>query len=228
MRKNVELELQALVLLQYQLGLIKPESKEAANDDEIMAIIMKKSKDEYDLLMNSNRHQRQPAATAAAAVGGSSNVDLPIKKPKDLETAKQLVKSEELVENLKQELDQQEYLNRKIVQDELKNKHNTGAGASTARLDRPMSAKKITTPRDDNVSSRMQNMRLDDRNLNNSGGRHKNERKNIHEDEDDDDIMTYEKGPVHKSTSSSSRPPVNDLTHSILAVNIFLFSIQFN
>lgn len=57
-RKNVELELQALVLLQYQLGII-PSDRPAAtgDDDEIMAIVIKKSKDEYDSLMKSRQQQ---------------------------------------------------------------------------------------------------------------------------------------------------------------------------
>lgn len=48
------------------------------------------------------------------------SIELPVQKQKDLETAKKLVKSEHLVENLKQELNQQEKINRKIVRDELK------------------------------------------------------------------------------------------------------------
>lgn len=105
-RKNVELELQALVLLQYQLGIIRSDREAGkGDDDEIMAIVMKKSKDEYEMLMRS----RQP----------NRSVELPIQRAQDLETAKKLVKSERLVENLKQELNQQEIINRKILKDEL-------------------------------------------------------------------------------------------------------------
>ena len=55
-RKNVELELQALVLLQYQLGIIRSD-RPGDEDDEIMAIVMKKSKDEYESLMKSRQVQ---------------------------------------------------------------------------------------------------------------------------------------------------------------------------
>lgn len=112
-RKNVELELQALVLLQYQLGIIRSSdglnSGTNTNDDEIMAIVMKKSKDEYDLLMKSRN------------AASSSRTELPVRREQDLETAKKLVKSERLVDGLKNELSQQEEINRKIVRDELRN-----------------------------------------------------------------------------------------------------------
>ena len=83
-RKNVELELQALVLLQHQLGLIRSNIRQderapvqqnhpGTSEDEIMQMVMKKSKDEYDALMNSKKSSN------------SSLLDLPIKKPEDLE-----------------------------------------------------------------------------------------------------------------------------------------------
>ena len=82
-RKNIELELQALVLLQHQLGIIKSTKDSltdgSMNEDEIMAIVIKKSKDEYDMLMNSRNK-------------------ITDNQQNDLETAKKIVKkSEKLV-----------------------------------------------------------------------------------------------------------------------------------
>ena len=104
-RKNIELELQALILLQYQLGLVKS-TPTNTEEDAIMAIVIKKSKDEYDAL---------------TAKGGRHNAA----STSDLETAKKLVKSDRLVESLRNELDQQDYLNRKIVDQELSNTATT-------------------------------------------------------------------------------------------------------
>ena len=136
-RKNVELELQALVLLQHQLGLIRSNSRQGekapvqqqhagATEDEIMEMVMKKSKDEYEALMNSKKSSTS-----------SSSIELPIKKPEDLETAKKLVKSQELVENLKHELDEQDYINNKLIKEELTNKSSS---SSNRPVERPMSA----------------------------------------------------------------------------------------
>ena len=136
-RKNVELELQALVLLQHQLGLIRSNSRQdekapvqqqhaGVTEDEIMQMVMKKSKDEYEALMNSKKSSTS-----------SSSIELPIKKPEDLETAKKLVKSQELVENLKHELDEQDYINNKLIKEELTNKSSS---ISNRPVERPMSA----------------------------------------------------------------------------------------
>ena len=104
-KKNIELELQALILLQAQLGLVKTigSDNKLEQDDEIMSIVIRKSKDEYDALLNS----RQRTA--------SSN--MPIQKQQDLEIAKKIVKSEQITENLKSEYENQDYLNRKLVKD---------------------------------------------------------------------------------------------------------------
>lgn len=117
-RKNIELELQALILLQYQLGIIKSgNSAINSDDDNIMQLVIKKSADEYDSLIKS-RNTAQ-----------SSKNEM---KSQDYETAKKLAKSNELVEVLNDELDQQEYLNRKILKENLKKPAS----------DRPISARK--------------------------------------------------------------------------------------
>ena len=118
-RKNVELELQALVLLQHQLGLIKrnsPSTKkqhQEDGDDEIMRMVMQKSKDEYEALTAKTNNKASAESTTT----------MPIKRVEDLETAKKLIKSHELVDNLRQELDQQDKISNKLIRDELKSKN---------------------------------------------------------------------------------------------------------
>lgn len=133
-RKNIELELQALILLQYQLGIIKSGTGEAKNDDddEIMQLVIKRSADEYDSLMKSRDK------------GKTYQHDM---KPQDFETAKKLVKQKELVEVLSDELDQQEYLNRKILKENLKNPTS----------DRPASARRTQ------VEDQFKHMNIGDR-----------------------------------------------------------------
>jgi hypothetical protein len=95
-----------------------------------MAIIIRKSKDEYDQLLLSRQHQPDSAKASIA----TANVEI---KSSDIETAKKIVKSEEIVENLKQELDQQEYLNKKLVKQELVQAANSSL---TSTPERPISA----------------------------------------------------------------------------------------
>ncbi|RNA16661.1 cilia- and flagella-associated 36 isoform X1, partial [Brachionus plicatilis] len=117
-RKNIELELQALILLQYQLGIIKSGSGEAKSDeDKIMELVIKKSADEYDSKVNSRNKTKNYQHEM---------------QPEDYDIAKKLVKSNELVEVLNDELDHQEHLNRKILKENLKNPSS----------DRPVSARK--------------------------------------------------------------------------------------
>ena len=136
-RKNVELELQALVLLQHQLGIIKGKDKgekqrhhqhrhHNENDDEIMKMVMKRSKDEYEALMQSKKKNAD----------FEDDASLPIQRAEDLETAKKLVKSDELVNNLKNELDQQDKINHQIVKEELAD----STPKTSSRVERPASA----------------------------------------------------------------------------------------
>ena len=72
-KKNIELELQALILLQAQLGLVKSLSgdKNDREEDEIMSIVIRKSKDEYDALINNRQRTNNP--------------NMPIQRAQDLE-----------------------------------------------------------------------------------------------------------------------------------------------
>jgi hypothetical protein len=231
-RKNVELELQALVLLQYQLGLIKIDNEltnAATNDDEIMSIVIKKSRDEYEALMNSRQSGRSQSTTAAAA-----GPDLPVQKPQDLETAKKLVKSERLAENLKQELNQQDHINRKLVRDELRNNNAQPAAPSSHKEafgERPASAAKRNTANagsggGDQLRDRFQNMKF-----NEESGSSKSHARNVSKktDEDDEDILIRynnnskpNNAASSASPSSSSTAVTNDLTHALLTVSLVI------
>ena len=194
-RKNVELELQALVLLQYQLGIIQSEKElNAANGDEIMAIVMRKSKDEYDSLMRSRQLTSSPQQPAKSS-GGTA--DIPLKKPQDLETAKKLVKSEKLVENLKQELHEQDKINRIIVQEEL----------TEPVVKRPASARK-TAPNDADLRLQLDRMKLEEA-RSKQGSTMATPRRAFRDDDDD---------VVGAASSAPPPPPPTNITHSILAV----------
>ena len=152
-RKNIELELQALILLQHQLGLVKP-TEGLNDDDEIMQIVIRKSKDEYDSLLSSRQR------------GNQATVDMPIKKPQDLEIATKLVKSEKIVENLKSELDQQDYLNKKIIEEELESKP----------IERPKSSRKSVNE----AAKGMERMNLEEP---------RPKSRQIRRNDDDDDVV---------------------------------------
>ena len=187
-RKNVELELQALVLLQHQLGLIKSsnhDDKKNNEEDEIMALVIKRSKDEYDTIMNNRKK--------------TNEFDLPIQKAQDLETAKKIIKSD-VMDDLKTELNKNDYLSKKIVEEQLIKKPGDGPTSSSSSF-RPMSAKKNQI---DDVSSRFSdNLKLDDRN---------SIRKKTYDD-DDDDVVSNK-----ASSSASAAKLANNLTQNILAV----------
>lgn len=185
-RKNVELELQALVLLQCQLGLIKTGDNSQENDDQIMALVIKKSKDEYDSLMNTK--QKSPNPTP----------NLPVQKPQDIETAKKIAnKSDRIVESLKNELDQQDLLNKKIIEEQL-TKSPVSNSSSINLRDRPLSAKRTNLNDDSKRTFNLEKLNLEDR------------RKR---DEDDDDIVAGARG------SESSHQIVNNLAQNYLAVS---------
>lgn len=186
-RKNVELELQALVLLQYQLGIIRHDGSQSISDDEIMALVIKKSKDEYDAVMNSKNRSR-------------GAVEMPIQREQDYETAKKLVKSDRLMENLKTELDQQEYINKKLVQEELSVAKKP---LPSQTPDRPVSASR----KSHDVSTRLENLSLD-RDRNNAGVNYRRAR----HDDDDDDIVSS------TAAAAASSKIVNNLAENILAV----------
>ena len=59
-------------------------------------------------------------------------------KSSELETAKKIVKADEIVEHLKNVLDQQDYINKKLVKHELV--HEAASGVSTTS-ERPISAR---------------------------------------------------------------------------------------
>lgn len=225
-RKNVELELQALVLLQYQLGIIRSDKNTAphhgntnttnnnnnnnSNDDEIMAIVIKKSKDEYDSLMKS-RQQSKSSSSAA-------NYDLPVRKPQDLEIAKKLVNSN-LKDDLRQELNQQENINRKLVEDELHSSDDVVtkkiASTNAYNNERPMSAAKRSVV---DLDSRMQAMKFEEADR---GRRPQSGRKNRPNDDDSDDDDIVGKRNSHKATNMQQNMPLqNNITQSILVMII--------
>jgi hypothetical protein len=214
-RKNVELELQALVLLQYQLGIIKPGSHASGGsvstdnmaDDEIMSLVIKKSKDEYDAMLNTKQRGATGTAPSSKPSGGGSGgasaaPPEPIQKSSDMETAKKLSKSDRFMENLQNELDQQDYINKKLVEEELSPKGRL----TNTNVERPMSASRKSLE----IASKMQDMRLSEsRNAGAgaSGGRSKY-------NDDDDDIVAYGHDQKHSSPSKT----VNHLAENILAV----------
>jgi hypothetical protein len=168
-KKNIELELQALILLQAQLGLVKTigSDNKLEQDDEIMSIVIRKSKDEYDALLNS----RQRTA--------SSN--MPIQKQQDLEIAKKIVKSEQITENLKSEYENQDYLNRKLVKDAVLNGTVTQEETN------------IRKPKQTNINEELEaagysldKLRLNDKNNKRSVSNMKIRQENEYDDDDDD------------------------------------------
>ncbi len=223
-RKNVELELQALVLLQYQLGIIKPGQgggsgggalSEAITDDEIMSLVIKKSKDEYDAVMSSK--QRTAAASSNHSSSSNSNNNnsnnssnaTAIQKSSDLETAKKLIKSDRFMENLQSELDQQDFINKKLVEEELSPKGRL----TNASVERPMSASRKSLE----IASKMQDMKLNEirKAGEGSGGGGKGYRGGRYADDDDDIVSTG--NDQHSSPSKA----VNHLAENILAVSLF-------
>ena len=168
-KKNIELELQALILLQAQLGLVKTigSDNKLEQDDEIMSIVIRKSKDEYDALLNS----RQRTA--------SSN--MPIQKQQDLEIAKKIVKSEQITENLKSEYENQDYLNRKLVKDAVLNGTVTQEETN------------LRKPKQTNINEELEaagysldKLRLNDKNNKRSVSNMKIRQENEYDDDDDD------------------------------------------
>ncbi len=200
-RKNIELELQALVLLQHQLGIIKSTSDPLTdgnmNDDEIMAIVIKKSKDEYDMLMRSRNNISNNQQT-------------------DLETAKKIVKkSEKLVETIKNDLEHQDHISKKIVKETLE--------TSSGNNERPSSAK----PKPNSFSQHFEQISLND-----DEKRYDNNRKIIsskYNNDDDDDVVENFTRPASRISSVRSNQQqqnqnqqVNNLAQNYLAVNIIL------
>jgi hypothetical protein len=129
-KKNVELELQALILLQYQLGLLQSSASIVDKEDEIMAIVMRKSKDEYEAMMSNKKkfdnqyNNQQP-----------QQVRLPAQRDQDMETAKRLARAESLMMSLKSEIDQQEVAHAKLIEEQLKSKSssNLSSGISVTK-----------------------------------------------------------------------------------------------
>lgn len=186
-KKNIELELQALILLQAQLGLMKSSNNIVDKEDEIMTIVIRKSKDEYDALVNSKQ-------------------DMPIKKPQDLEIAKKLVKSEEITENLKSELEQQDYLSRKLVKDAVLN-GTKSEETNIKSTNRPVSARK--TKDLDEATYNLENMRLNEKQ---SPKRSVSNLKLRRQDNDDDD-------DIQASSSNTSNESSNNQIVNNLALN---------
>jgi hypothetical protein len=196
-RKNVELELQALVLLQYQLGIIKPGSAAGASDsitdDEIMSLVIKKSKDEYEAVMKSKQRAASEPSSATVAIQKSS----------DLETAKKLIKSDRLIENLQSELDQQAFINKKLVEEELSPKGRL----TNAHVERPMSASRKSLE----IASKLQDMKLNESRKASESG--KGDKSSKFADDDDDIVSST------RDEHSSPSKAVNHLAENILAVS---------
>ncbi len=115
-KKNVELELQALILLQFQLGLKNRRGEaKVTEDDEIMAMVIMRSKDEYEEKARKGKTEQA-----------------------ELETALKISQESEVIErSLQYEIDQQAYLSRRAVKKEMKNE-----GEIETTVDRPVSALK--------------------------------------------------------------------------------------
>ncbi len=202
-RKNIELELQALVLLQHQLGIIKSTNDSLVNsnmnDDEIMAIVIKKSKDEYDMLMN-NRNKITDNQQA------------------DLETAKKIVKkSDKLVETIKNDLDHQDHISKKIVKETLE--------TSNSNNERPSSAK----PKANSFSQQFEKISLNDDEKRYGSNNIKKNSSSKYGDDDDDDVVESFARPASRITSARpnqqqvhQNQQVNNLAQSYLAVNSYL------
>ena len=178
-KKNIELELQALILLQAQLGLVKSLSgdKNDREEDEIMSIVIRKSKDEYDALINNRQRTNNP--------------NMPIQRAQDLEMAKKIIKSEEISENLKNEFEQQDYLNRKITKDAVLN--GTIQEEIQPKAARPISARKNQQADLKEAEYNLDKLRISD----NKKRSVSNLKLRQEEEEDDDDV-------VQASTSTSS------------------------
>jgi len=191
-KKNIELELQALILLQAQLGLVKSMTGtvdgDQKHDDEIMNIVIRKSKDEYDALLNG--HLRTSNTSNQTA----------IQRPQDLEIAKRILKSEEITENLKNELEQQDYLNRKIIKDVV---NGTSQLSDNQLQFRPNSARKIANKSNNEIDEQTA-YNLDKLTLRDNSKRSVSNMKIRQEDDDDDDIQTSHSAAAYSSTSSSS------------------------
>ena len=101
-----------------------------------MAIVIRKSKDEYDAILG-NKSASMPSNRRSA----SPEIKL---KSSELETAKKIVKADEIVEHLKNEFDQQDYMNKKLVKHELVHEAASGVSITSERpiSARPISAKK--------------------------------------------------------------------------------------
>ena len=202
-RKNIELELQALVLLQHQLGIIKSTNDSltdgSMNEDEIMAIVIKKSKDEYDMLMNSRNK-------------------ITDNQQNDLETAKKIVKkSEKLVETIKNDLEHQDHISKKIVKETLETSSNN---------DRPSSAK----PKPNSFSQQFEKISLNDDEKIYGNNVNKKNASSKYDHDDDDDVVERFARPA--SRVSSARPnqqhqnqnqQVNNLAQNYLAVNKYFY-----
>ena len=210
-KKNIELELQALILLQAQLGLVKSMTGtvdgDQSNDDEIMNIVIRKSKDEYDALLNGRQRSFNPSSQTA------------IQRPQDLEIAKRILKSEEITENLKNELVQQDYLNRKIIKDAVNGTAQLSDNEPNRNHQqfRPNSARKTTNKSnediDDTASYNLDKLSLRD-NSKRSVSNMKIRQEEI-EDDDDDDIQTSHSAGA-SSSSSNHQQIVNNLAKNYL------------
>ncbi len=117
-KKNVELELQALILLQFQLG-VNRRGKEVkvAEEDEIMAMVIMRSKDEYEERARLGKAEQETAQRISE-------------------------ESEEIEKSLQYEIDQQAYLARRAVKKEMKNEAGIATDRPVSAARRPESARK--------------------------------------------------------------------------------------
>lgn len=143
-KKNVELELQALLLLQFQLGMAQKDMRAFNDGDEIMAIVIQKSRDEYE---RGSRATSSEASSQPAAINKS-----------EMEMAKKIVcDSDHIERSLQYEIDQQAYLNRKMIKHEIKQPGLETTGSSSEQA-RPASAAKRPESARKNLTSEMGRM----------------------------------------------------------------------
>jgi hypothetical protein len=113
-RRNVEIELQSLLLLQHKLGLIDTTAglKMETDDEKIMSIIINKSKEEYDAIYK---------ATKGGIEANRGHVHSSMtSREDDNEVAYTIAKkSSIIIDNLKNELDQNDFEKRQMMKSEL-------------------------------------------------------------------------------------------------------------
>ncbi len=118
--------------IKFQYFFFLPITTYKTDGDEIMAIVMQKSKDEYE-----RGQQRVPSEASQP----SHSVAKP--NSSEIETAKRLMHDSERIEkSLQFEIEQQAYFNRKMVKHEMKSPGLETTGHSGGSSKRPESAKK--------------------------------------------------------------------------------------